>query len=52
MRDKHSRLNDWIAIDKEKSLITSAPYVGCTVACFIKHYGFVIYRKWTDFVVS
>jgi hypothetical protein len=21
-------------------------------ACIIKHYGFVIYGKWTDFVVS
>jgi hypothetical protein len=21
-------------------------------ACIIKHYGFVIYRKWTDFIVS
>ncbi len=21
-------------------------------ACIIKHYGFVIYRKWTDFVVT
>jgi hypothetical protein len=52
MRDKHSRLIDWIAIDKDKSLITPAPDDGCTCACIMKHYGFAIYRKWTDFVVS